>query len=139
MYKCYIFVPMKNILVYFLAILICLPLFSKVSVVLVWKINQKYIIENLCVNKTKPKLKCNGKCHLMSNLNDIRKEPNAPMPEKVKELKLQPIISVLLQEVFDVPYINMHTAYAVNYDENYLDRLSDKSIFVPPDNSQVHI
>ncbi len=30
--------------------------------------NIDYIIETYCVNKEKPKLQCNGKCHLAGNL-----------------------------------------------------------------------
>ena len=130
---------MKNILSYFLALIICLPLFSKVSVVLVWKINQKYIIENLCVNKAKPVLKCKGKCHLMSKLNDTREDPNVPMPEKVKELKLQPFISVVLEEAVCASDINTTIKSVISYDRNFSGRLFENSIFIPPDNAHYQI
>lgn len=130
---------MKNILSYFLALIICLPLFSKVSVVLVWKINQKYIIENLCVNKTKPVLKCNGKCHLMSKLNDTREDPGVPMPEKIKELKLQPFISVVLEEAVCASDINTTIKSVISYDRNFSGRLFENSIFIPPDNAHYQI
>lgn len=130
---------MKNILSYFLALIICLPLFSKVSVVLVWKINQKYIIENLCVNKTKPVLKCNGKCHLMSKLNDTREDPGVPMPEKIKELKLQPFISVVLEEDVCASDINTTIKSVISYDRNFSGRLFENSIFIPPDNAHYQI
>ena len=99
---------MKNILVYFMAVLVCLPLFSKVTVVLAWKINQKYIIENLCVNKTKPVLKCNGKCHLMSKLNDTK------------------------EDLFD-SNISTSAKDVINYCDNFSNRLFGKNIFIPPD------
>lgn len=38
-----------------------LPLFSYVA-------NYNYIVKELCVNKQKPQLHCNGKCHLMKEL-----------------------------------------------------------------------
>ncbi len=124
---------MKNILVYFMAVLVCLPLFSKVTVVLAWKINQKYIIENLCVNKTKPVLKCNGKCHLMSKLNDTKEDNNAPMPEKSKELKLQPFISANLHEVLFASNITTSAKGVISYYDNFSNRLFGKNIFIPPD------
>ncbi|MEN9488966.1 MAG: hypothetical protein RL494_1231 [Bacteroidota bacterium] len=31
-------------------------------------VNYEYISKVLCVNKDKPKLQCNGKCHLMKEL-----------------------------------------------------------------------
>ncbi len=40
-----------------------------VGYVLYYELNIDYIIETYCVNKEKPKLECNGKCHLMKQLN----------------------------------------------------------------------
>ncbi|AVR44211.1 hypothetical protein C7S20_02440 [Christiangramia fulva] len=34
-----------------------------------FKLNQSEIIRNFCVNKNKPELHCNGKCHLMKELS----------------------------------------------------------------------
>ncbi|MBK9734839.1 MAG: hypothetical protein IPO92_07685 [Saprospiraceae bacterium] len=108
-------------------------MFSKVSVVLVWKTNQKYIIENLCVNKTKPVLKCNGKCHLMNKLNDTKEDNNAPIPEKSKELKLQPFIYGNLHEVLLASKISTSAKDVISYCENFRNRLFGKIIFIPPD------
>ncbi|OEK09747.1 hypothetical protein A8C32_13475 [Flavivirga aquatica] len=33
-----------------------------------YELNIDYIIENYCVNKEKPELQCNGKCHLATQL-----------------------------------------------------------------------
>ena len=33
-----------------------------------YELNIDYIIENYCVNKEKPQLQCNGKCHLATQL-----------------------------------------------------------------------
>jgi hypothetical protein len=33
-----------------------------------YAINKEYITKNLCENRSKPKLNCNGKCHLMKQL-----------------------------------------------------------------------
>lgn len=33
-----------------------------------YELNIDYIIENYCVNKEKPQLQCNGKCHLAKQL-----------------------------------------------------------------------
>ena len=34
-----------------------------------FELNVDYIIETYCVNKEKPELKCNGKCHLATQLS----------------------------------------------------------------------
>jgi len=39
-------------------------------------INKEYVAKELCVNKAKPKLKCNGKCHLAKQLQKLENEPD---------------------------------------------------------------
>ena len=41
-------------------------------------INKEYIAENLCENKDKPILKCDGKCHLAKQLKEKSKEEKEP-------------------------------------------------------------
>lgn len=40
-----------------------------VGYVLYYELNIDYIIDTYCINKEKPTLQCNGKCHLMKQLN----------------------------------------------------------------------
>jgi len=40
-----------------------------VGYVLYYELNIDYIINTYCINKEKPQLQCNGKCHLMKQLN----------------------------------------------------------------------
>ena len=58
-----------------------------------FELNQKYIAENLCVNKDKPWLHCNGKCYFM------RKIKQAEEKEKSDDAQTQ---KNLFQEVFFV-------------------------------------
>ena len=46
------------------------PVFPLVDYV----VNYEYISKVLCENKTKPELKCNGKCHLMKELAKASEE-----------------------------------------------------------------
>jgi hypothetical protein len=41
-----------------------------------YAINYDYISKVLCINKDKPELKCNGKCHLMKELAKLQKMTN---------------------------------------------------------------
>ena len=45
-------------------------LFSASFLVLNYAVNQDYIIENFCVNKAEPELKCDGKCHLKKQIEE---------------------------------------------------------------------
>lgn len=53
------------------------PLYN-VGCVAYYELNIDYIIETYCINKEKPELKCNGKCHLATqlaaNTQDAEKE-----------------------------------------------------------------
>ena len=45
-------------------------------------VNYNYIIENLCENKAKPELMCNGKCYLAKEL--VKTTDNTPKQENSK-------------------------------------------------------
>ncbi len=60
MYFCLV----KNILFIIILALFLKPVFPVIDYVL----NYEYISKVLCVNKAKPMMHCNGKCHLMKEL-----------------------------------------------------------------------
>ena len=49
--------------------------------------NKDYIAENLCENKEKPKLKCEGKCHLKKEVEKIANELGESENESQKSPK----------------------------------------------------
>jgi len=62
---------LKNIISYiFLFIIIIKPLYN-ISCIAYYELNIDYIIKTYCVNKEKPKLQCNGKCHLATQLSGL--------------------------------------------------------------------
>ena len=57
----------KSFSIFFLfvySLVILKPLFPLVD----YAMNKEYIAKNLCENRAKPKMNCNGKCHLMKQL-----------------------------------------------------------------------
>ena len=46
---------------------------STMVIVAGFELNRNYISKNLCENRAKPKLQCNGKCHLMKELKKEEK------------------------------------------------------------------
>jgi hypothetical protein len=53
--------------------------FNKAIIITGFFANRTYIAQNLCVNKDKPKLGCNGKCHLKKQLsNEEKKDQQNP-------------------------------------------------------------
>ena len=55
-----------------------LQAFSNVLVVTGYELNKDYIARNLCVNRDKPKMHCNGCCHLKKELAQNEKQDQAP-------------------------------------------------------------
>lgn len=77
-----------------------LPSLTKIGIVVDFKINQDFIAEVLCINKDKPTLNCNGKCHLSKQLReaDEQEEKQAP-PSKKEQVELLYYQANILLEV----------------------------------------
>jgi hypothetical protein len=49
-----------------------------------YQLNKDFISQNLCINKSKPKLHCNGKCQMMKKMAE-EEHRDAPIPfQKLK-------------------------------------------------------
>jgi len=95
-------------------------------------INYDYITKVLCVNKAKPMMHCNGKCHLMKELAKTA-EQDKPLSQKksnvaeAEVLFLEPLASFAFQPVFT----QLNTQNTSLYSNLYVHINSD-SIFHPP-------
>ena len=67
---------MKKSIAILLLIAISFQSFSKVFIVVNFIVNQSTIAQKYCVNKAKPKLHCDGKCHLKKQLKEEDKKEN---------------------------------------------------------------
>jgi hypothetical protein len=59
---------LKRFTAILLLIMVISSNFSQLFVYAGFKVNQRYIAENLCVNKSRPWLHCNGKCYFMKKI-----------------------------------------------------------------------
>ena len=70
---------MRFIVVPILLLLVMTQSFSHWVVVLAFNVNRNYIAKNLCENRYRPKMHCNGNCVLMKKLKEKEKaEQNEP-------------------------------------------------------------
>ena len=76
-------------------------IFSHGLIMLHYKLNQKFITERFCENKAKPKMQCNGKCHIKKTLNQFngtKEKSSSPVLEFSQYIittsQLIPVISV---------------------------------------------
>jgi hypothetical protein len=122
---------MKFILVPILMLLVLAQTFSKWLIVVEYRINRDYISKNLCENKTRPKLHCNGKCQMMKKMAEEEKQNSAGSTVK---LKVQDI--VLFHEWISLPesyFASAKNNYRFLSEKAYTSPLS--SIDHPPANA----
>lgn len=72
----YLCPQMKLLAVILFSSLLLTQTFSKWLLIADYTINKEYIAKNLCENRSKPKLHCNGKCQLMKKMAAEEDEAN---------------------------------------------------------------
>lgn len=97
-----------------------------------FELNHQYIAENLCINKIRPWLHCNGQCYFMRKVkqaqdNEKKQEARDNMSKLEASVLLEPF-TVAFREpvVLDNQKGNL-PVYSYHYSSSYLD-----SIFRPP-------
>jgi hypothetical protein len=81
----------KRIVALLLFLAMQVPLMNQWGAVAYYRINRDYIAENLCVNRDKPMLNCNGQCYLAKKLQaaeEKEQKSNAERLEKMPEVVL---------------------------------------------------
>ncbi len=96
-------------------------------------VNYEYISKVLCVNKDKPKLKCNGKCHLMKELAKTS-ENETPISSN-KKIASHELEVLFFEEIksFKIAsiYFDNNQLFNCNYSNSY-SYLNSVSVFRPP-------
>lgn len=96
-------------------------------------VNYEYISKVLCVNKDKPKMHCNGKCHLMKEL--AKASENEKPISSDKKITSQEFEVLFLEEIksFEIAPIYFYNKQKItsNYSNLYF-YLNSTSVFHPP-------
>lgn len=109
---------MKRLLtIVLLTAVVALQLGNRWIIYASFKANQAYIAKELCENKAKPQMHCNGRCHLKKQLakeqEQERKAPRpvvpeevvaAPLPEPIRLGFVQTIVAVKAERLAYAPY-----------------------------------
>lgn len=102
--------------------IIALALFLKpIFPVVEYVVNYEYITKTLCVNKAKPKMQCNGKCHLMKELAkaaESEKPISSDKKQQVQEsevLFLETIPSFVCEDFFPISSQKINDNYSNLY------------------------
>ena len=91
---------MTRILAYLLTTLLLLQTFSRELVVLDYQLHKERITQLFCVNKDKPRLQCNGKCHLAKKLRKASAADSKAPASGFAKVKYEAVLPLraLLQE-----------------------------------------
>jgi hypothetical protein len=123
---------MKSALALLLFFAMQLPLMNQWGAVAYYRVNQDYIAKNLCVNRDKPMLNCNGQCYLAKQLKaaeEKEQKSNSERLEKMPEvvLSFQAIRPVFTCAYFQIPTIEQHFGSA-----SFVLSNDSKAYFHPP-------
>jgi hypothetical protein len=89
-------------------------------------LNKEYITAQFCINKDKPELKCNGKCHLADALAQQSER------EESSDLVLHVIIPVYYSNyILELPRANLRI-YTFGVEEIVLLNSYEGEMFQPP-------
>jgi hypothetical protein len=103
--------------------------FSNYCVWLDYALNKKYIAANLCENRSRPELKCEGKCYLCKK---IKKENNKDSENSAPRINFKfQLLSTLQTESFIFSIPNIARTVWPSYQERPCSSFSP-SIFHPP-------
>lgn len=99
---------------------------------LLFKVNQSYIIENLCRNKDKQEMQCNGKCHLSEMIADNeepeqRENPMPPATEERITVYFTEVVGNLTDDLRDLELARLD-----DMNENIRTNRHQPDIFHPP-------
>jgi hypothetical protein len=123
---------LKKLTIWFLIFAVFAANFSLVFVYVGFKLNQQYIAANLCINRFKPSLHCNGKCYFMLKIKqaeDNDKKQSAKNSSSRLEVSfIQQPFSISFSEPVIVDVLSGgFPVFDYHYTSRYLT-----SIFKPP-------
>lgn len=122
----FIFVKLKNILsIFIIFTLVVSPLSPLISYV----INYNFIVKNLCQNRDRPQLMCNGKCYLAKELFKTEKQNQENI------IKTNNIDAFVPKEIISFRNINVeYSIWNVSFSEYFNHYHSEyfSDIFHPP-------
>lgn len=120
---------MRLSLVFLVILAVLLQTFRQAEVIFSYHLNKGYITENLCVNKAKPEMQCNGKCHLKKELKESE-ESASKNPVSLKQFNELFLACGYSSSDFLKPAVLVTSVAISSFEFVYSDPCKD--IFHPP-------
>lgn len=120
---------MKNAIVIIVFLFVMKPILP----VLEYVLNYDYIVKELCENKAKPEMKCNGKCHLMKELAKASENDTPVSSDKKVSHSEFEVLFIQKLTSLEVVTLNFPIQKTINakYSDSYFYE-NNKPAFHPP-------
>ncbi len=114
---------MKRFLASFFTTLYLLAMIKPALPVIEFYLNQDFIAEFLCINRDKPELQCNGKCHLSKMIESETDNEQAPTID-LREYPVALLNFKILEDTFkNSAEVVLETSYNSDYSYLYFTSL----------------
>jgi hypothetical protein len=118
----------KKIFAYMMLVLITATSLQQLSILSMYWLTQDYITEKFCVNKDKPELQCNGKCHMKDMVAENTEKENQTMSH------VENILPVFYTELcVDLPTPLLLQTITLKLGDVYLSDAYFDRTFQPPE------
>lgn len=121
---------MKIAISILLLVLLSFQVMFKTFLVIDYRINKAYIAANLCENKAKPQMQCEGKCHLKKQITQSEEAESKTIPSSLKEKEVSFHQSWFELTLPQMPVFIESNRYQLPAEEAIIS--ASNSIFQPP-------
>ncbi|MFZ9847340.1 MAG: hypothetical protein ACO3EE_04225 [Flavobacteriales bacterium] len=119
---------MKKLLSIFLLVAIAFNVFGKAIIWANYEVNKAEITRKYCENKAKPKLRCDGKCHLKKQMEkEEKKEKNEGSKESKEKIESQYFVEINYSFGTQHSTLKTQHSYSPNHSHSH-----SHSVFSPP-------
>lgn len=92
---------LQRLLTFTLLASLLLQLFSREVIVMSFTLNRDYIAKNLCENRNRPELHCDGKCFLAKKLKAQHEREDRETAERLQNL---PMMALFCEDLFSFAF-----------------------------------
>ncbi|TRW25391.1 hypothetical protein FMM05_07425 [Flavobacterium zepuense] len=107
-------------------------LLKPVLPVVSYVVNYEYIAKELCVNKAKPQMHCNGKCHLMKELAKAAEQEKPLSEKKSVHTEVEVLFCQAVAHYSFACYLPAATKQNLPVYSNLYSKLNCSAVFHPP-------
>ena len=109
-----------------------LPLMNQWGAVAYYRVNQDYIAKNLCENRDKPMLNCNGQCYLAKQLKAAEEKEQKSNSERLEKMPEVVLAFQAIQPIFKVTFLQISVVEVHFATPSFVVSNDTKGFFHPP-------